>query len=40
MPCEECWSGPSLAIGPSGVATSDTGEKMTIKRTEYVPLTM
>ena len=37
---EECWVDPVLAIGQSGVATSDKGEKLTIKRTEYVPLTM
>ncbi len=37
---EECWTDPVLAIGQSGVATSDKGEKVTIKRVEYVPLTM
>ncbi len=37
---EECWVDPVVAIGQSGVATSDKGEKLTIKRTEYVPLTM
>ena len=37
---EECWSGTWLAIGQSGIAISDRGEKLTIKRTEYVPLTM
>lgn len=37
---EECWTDPVLAIGQSGVATSDKGEKLTIKRVTYVPLTM
>ncbi len=37
---EECWVDPVVAVGQSGVATSDKGEKLTIKRTEYVPLTM
>ncbi len=37
---EECWKDPILAIGQSGESTSDKGEKLTIKRTEYVPLTM
>jgi PBP1b-binding outer membrane lipoprotein LpoB len=37
---EECWTDPVLAIGQSGVATSDKGEKLTIKRVDYVPLTM
>ncbi len=37
---EECWTDPVVAIGQSGVATSDKGKKVTIKRTEYVPLTM
>jgi PBP1b-binding outer membrane lipoprotein LpoB len=37
---EECWTDPALAIDQSGVATSDKGEKLTIRRTEYVPLTM
>ena len=29
-----------LAIGQSGVSTSDKGEKLTVKRVAYVPLTM
>ena len=37
---EECWSGAWLAVGQSGVATSDKGEKLTITRTACVPLTM
>lgn len=37
---EECWADPVLAIGQSGVATSDKGEKLTIKRVAYVPLKM
>ena len=37
---EECWKDPVLAIGESGESTSDKGEKLTIKRVAYVPLTM
>ena len=37
---EECWKDPALAVGQSGEAVSDKGEKLTIKRTDYVPLTM
>ena len=37
---EECWTDPVLAIGQSGVATSDKGEKLTLKRVAYTPLTM
>ncbi len=37
---EECWTDAKLAIGQSGVTTSDKSEKLTIKRTAYVPLTM
>ena len=37
---ETCWSDPMLAEGASGETTSDKGEKLTIKRTAYVPLTM
>ena len=37
---EECWSGAWLAVGQSGVATSDAGEKLTLKRVAYQPLTM
>jgi hypothetical protein len=37
---EMCWSDPKIAIGGSGETVSDKGEKLPIKRTEYVALTM
>jgi hypothetical protein len=37
---ETCWSDPMVAIGGSGETTSDKGEKLTVKRVAYVPLTM
>jgi len=37
---EVCWTDPMVAIGASGETTSDKGEKVAIKRTDYVPLTM
>jgi hypothetical protein len=37
---EVCWTDPMLNPGQSGETTSDKGEKLTVKRTEYVPLTM
>jgi hypothetical protein len=37
---ETCWTDPKVAIGESGETTSDKGEKLTVKRTAYVPLTM
>jgi len=37
---EVCWSDPMIAEGQSGETTSDKGEKLPIKRTAYVPLTM
>jgi len=37
---EVCWTDPRLAVGQSGETTSDKGEKLTVKRTVYVPLTM
>lgn len=37
---EDCWTDPKLAVGASGETTSDKGEKLTIKRVAYVPLTM
>jgi hypothetical protein len=37
---ETCWSDPKVAIGGSGETTSDKGEKLVVKRTAYVPLTM
>ena len=37
---ETCWTDPMVAEGSSGETTSDKGEKVTVKRTAYVPLTM
>ena len=37
---EVCWTDPMLAEGASGETTSDKGEKLVVKRTAYVPLTM
>jgi hypothetical protein len=37
---EVCWTDPMLAVGASGETTSDKGEKLTVKRVEYVPRTM
>ena len=37
---EVCWTDPMLAEGESGETTSDKGEKLVVKRTAYVPLTM
>lgn len=37
---ENCWTDPMLAVGESGETTSDKGEKVTVKRVAYVPLTM
>ncbi|HET9459167.1 MAG TPA: hypothetical protein VFO51_04220 [Sphingomicrobium sp.] len=37
---EVCWTDPMLAVGQSGETTSDKGEKLTVKRVTYVPLTM
>ena len=37
---EVCWTDPMLAIGSSGESTNDKGEKLTVKRVAYVPLTM
>ena len=37
---EDCWTDPKLEIGASGETTNDKGEKLTIKRVAYVPLTM
>ena len=37
---EMCWTDPMLAEGASGETTSDKGEKLTVKRTAYTPLTM
>ena len=37
---ESCWTDPKVAEGQSGETTSDKGEKLTVKRVAYVPLTM
>ena len=37
---EVCWTDPMVAVGQAGQTTSDKGEKLTVKRTAYVPLTM
>ena len=37
---ETCWTDPKVAIGESGQTTSDKGEKLTVKRVAYAPLTM
>ena len=37
---EVCWTDPKVAVGQSGETTSDKGEKLTVTRTVYVPLSM
>ena len=37
---EECWQDPMLEIGQSGESVSDKGEKVTVKRVAYQPLSM
>ncbi len=37
---EVCWTDPKVEIGQSGETTSDKGEKLTVKRVAYAPLTM
>ena len=37
---EVCWTDPMIAVGQSGTTTSDKGEKLALKRTDYDPLTM
>ncbi|MCY7281286.1 MAG: hypothetical protein LH610_10410 [Sphingomonas bacterium] len=37
---EVCWSDPMVAVGASGETTNDKGEKVSVKRTAYVALTM
>ena len=37
---EDCWTNPQVAIGATGETTSDKGEKLTVKRVAYTPLTM
>ena len=37
---EVCWTVPPLEVGASGEAVSDKGEKLTVKRVAYAPITM
>ena len=37
---EVCWTDPTVAVGQSVNTTSDKGEKLTVTRVAYVPLTM
>ena len=37
---EICWSDPMIAEGQSGETTNNQGDKLAVKRTAYVPLTM
>ena len=37
---ESCWTNPPIAIGGSGETVSDKGEKLSLKRVAYTPLTM
>lgn len=37
---EDCWQDPMLEIGQSGESVSDKGEKVTVKRVSYQPLSM
>ncbi len=37
---EVCWTDPKVAVGESAETTSDKGEKLTVKRVAYAPLTM
>jgi formylmethanofuran dehydrogenase subunit A len=37
---EICWTNPNVDIGQSGETTNDKGDKLTVKRVAYVPLTM
>ena len=37
---ETCWQDPLLAVGESGESVSDKGEKVTVKRVAYRPLSM
>ncbi len=37
---EVCWTDPMAPVGQAGETTSDKGEKLTVKRVAYVPLTM
>jgi hypothetical protein len=37
---EECWTDPKVAVGATGETISDKGEKLTVRRVAYTPLTM
>jgi hypothetical protein len=37
---ETCWQDPLLEVGESGESVSDKGEKVTVKRVAYQPLSM
>ena len=37
---EICWTDPMVAVGQSGETISSKGEKLTVKRVAYKPLTM
>ena len=37
---EDCWQDPKLEVGQSGESVSDKGEKVTLKRVAYQPLSM
>ncbi len=37
---EECWTDPKVAVGATGETISDKGEKLTVRRLAYTPLTM
>ncbi len=37
---EICWTDPKTEVGQSAETTSDKGEKLTVKRVAYAPLTM
>lgn len=37
---EVCWTDPMLAVGQSGETTNDKGEKLTVTRVAYTPMTM
>ena len=37
---ENCWQDPKLAVGESGESVSDKGEKISLKRVAYQPLSM
>lgn len=37
---EVCWTDPLIAVGGSGETISDKGEKLSIKRAAYTPMTM